>query len=72
MCMGAIYWARIARVFYACVRSDVARVGFDDSFIYRQFKLSPDRMSIPMIQIMREEASATFRAWEKQQDRKPY
>jgi guanine deaminase len=65
MCMGAIYWARLARVYYANTREDAARIGFDDSIIYDQLKLPLESRQIPMIQIMREEALVAFREWEK-------
>ena len=50
MCMGAIYWARLAKVYYANTRDDAARNGFDDSLIYDQLALPPGERSIPMIQ----------------------
>jgi guanine deaminase len=72
MCLGAIYWARPARVFYACTAGDAAAAGFDDSFIYQQLWLPPDQRKIPMVSLMREEALATFRAWREKTDRIPY
>ena len=65
MCMGAIYWARLAKVYYANTREDAARIGFDDSFIYDQLALPVESRRIPMIQIMHAQALAAFRAWEK-------
>ena len=64
MCMGAIYWARVARVYYANTREDAAKIGFDDSFIYDQLVLAPDAREIPMIPLMRERALEAFHAWE--------
>ena len=72
MCLGAIYWARPARVFFACTAGDAAAAGFDDSFIYQQLWLPPDQRKIPMAPLMREEALATFRAWKEQSDKIPY
>jgi tRNA(Arg) A34 adenosine deaminase TadA len=72
MCMGAIFWARPARVFYANTAQDAAAVGFDDSFIAQQLDLSPGKRRIPMVQMMREEALEAFRVWEKKTDRVPY
>src|SRR6266404_8312691 len=72
MCFGAIYWARLARVYFANTAQDAARIGFDDSFIYSQLKQSPSLRSIPTIQIMREEALGGFRAWTEKLDRIPY
>lgn len=65
MCMGAIYWARVARVYYASTRDDATRNGFDDSFIYDQLALPPGERKIPMVQIMREQALEAFDAWDK-------
>ena len=72
MCLGAIYWARPTRVFYAGVAQDAAAAGFDDSFIYEQCRLPASRRAIPMLQLMREEALAAFRAWEQKSDKIQY
>ena len=72
MCLGAIYWARPARVFYACTAGDAAAEGFDDSFIYQQLWLPPDQRKIPMAPLMRDEAQAAFRAWREKTDKIPY
>ena len=65
MCLGAIYWARIDRVYFGCVAGDAARAGFDDSAIYEQIQHAHTEREIPMIPMMREEALASFRAWEE-------
>jgi len=65
MCMGAIYWARLAKVYYANTRDDAARIGFDDSLIYDQLALPPGERKIPMVQLMREQALEAFREWER-------
>jgi tRNA(Arg) A34 adenosine deaminase TadA len=72
MCMGAIYWARVAKVYYANTRADAARIGFDDSFIYDQLALSMELRTIPMIQIMQAEALGAFREWEKSPNKIQY
>jgi len=72
MCLGAIYWARPARVFFACTASDAARAGFDDSFIFEQMQLPFAERRIPMIPMMRDEARAALRAWEEKTDKTPY
>ena len=72
MCLGAIYWARVARIYFANTAQDAATIGFDDSFIYTQLKLSPSLRSIPTIQMMREEALAAFRAWAEKVDKIRY
>ena len=64
MCMGAIYWSRLAKVYYANTHNDAAKIGFDDSLIYQQLKLAPGERKIPMQQMMREQALAAFREWE--------
>jgi guanine deaminase len=64
MCLGAIYWARLARVYFANTAADASQIGFDDSLIYREIAQPHPQRKIPMIQLMREEALAAFRAWE--------
>lgn len=63
MCLGAIYWARLARVFFGNADADASKIGFDDSLIYREIALPHSQRRIPIIQMMREEALAAFRAW---------
>jgi guanine deaminase len=72
MCLGAIYWARLARVYYANTAADAAAIGFDDSLIYAELKAPPIERSIPAVQMMREEALAAFRAWSEKSDKIPY
>jgi tRNA(Arg) A34 adenosine deaminase TadA len=63
MCLGAIYWARIDKVYFGNLAADAAKIGFDDSAIYAEITQPPAQREIPMIQMMREEALAAFRAW---------
>jgi tRNA(Arg) A34 adenosine deaminase TadA len=72
MCLGAIYWARPARVFYAGVAADAADAGFDDAFIYEELQRPLESRRIPMIQLMREESLAVFAAWKKQSNKTEY
>jgi tRNA(Arg) A34 adenosine deaminase TadA len=72
MCLGAIYWTRLARVYYGSFAADASQAGFDDSFIYREIALLHAQRGIPMIQIMRDEALAAFRAWKEKPDRIHY
>ena len=65
MCLGAIYWARPDRVYYACTRADAAAAGFDDAYIYDQLPVPPEQRAIPMLELMRTEAQAAFEAWRK-------
>lgn len=63
MCFGAIYWARLSRIYFANTAEDAAKIGFDDSFIYCELKQPYTQRRIPAIQIMRDEALVGFRAW---------
>src|SRR6266480_2979152 len=72
MCLGAIYWARPAKVYFGNTHADAARIGFDDSFIYQQLKVKAQERAIPMVQLMREEALWAFEEWERKADRIPY
>jgi len=65
MCLGAIYWARPDKVYYAGTRKDAAASGFDDDFIYEEITLSPDKRKIPFINEMRQEAIEAFKEWDK-------
>ena len=65
MCLGAIYWARPERVYYACTRADAAAAGFDDAYIYDQLQVPLEKRSIPMLEMMRAEAQTAFEAWRK-------
>jgi guanine deaminase len=72
MCLGAIYWARLSRIYFASVAADAARVGFDDSLIYREMAKPHSQRAIPMVQMMRQEALAAFRAWEEKPNKIVY
>lgn len=72
MCLGAIYWARLARVYFGNLASDAAKIGFDDSFIYREFDKASPLRSIPMIPMMRDQALEAFRAWQTKPNKIPY
>jgi guanine deaminase len=72
MCLGAIYWARPARVYFASTAADAAAAGFDDAFIYEQLAVPPASRKIPFLEMMRNESRACFRAWAEKQDRVEY
>jgi guanine deaminase len=72
MCLGAIYWARPSRVFFANTREDAKDIGFDDEFIYQQIALPFGERSIPLIPMMRDEALAAFRSWQDKPDKTTY
>ena len=63
MCLGAIYWARPKKLFFAATREGAARAGFDDSEIYREFELPVNSRKIPSEQIMQVEAEKIFKTW---------
>ena len=72
MCLAAIYWARLKRVFYANTRQDAAKFEFDDDFIYGEIRRPVSRRRIPMRQILREEALKAFAEWKSKTDKTPY
>src|SRR5580698_443117 len=72
MCLGAIYWARPARVFYASSAGDAAAAGFDDKFIYDELYLPFAAREISMTQLMREESLLIFTAWKKSENKTEY
>ncbi|MGC2170740.1 MAG: nucleoside deaminase [Candidatus Sulfotelmatobacter sp.] len=72
MCLGAIYWARVSRVYFANADADASMIGFDDSSIYRELAKPHAQREIPMIQMMREEALAAFREWQSKPNKIAY
>lgn len=72
MCLAAIYWARLRRVYYGNTRRDAARIQFDDDFIYREVAVPITRRTIPMKRLLSREALAAFREWETKPDKTPY
>lgn len=72
MCLGAIYWARPDRFFYACTRSDAASIGFDDDFIYQELDLDLSQRAIVATQVCREDAIQVFEEWKSIDDKTLY
>jgi guanine deaminase len=72
MCLAAVYWARIPRLFYANTRTDAAAIGFDDEFIYQQIPLPPEKRALAMTPLLREEAQVAFREWQEKPDKVRY
>ncbi|MDR3057208.1 MAG: nucleoside deaminase [Dysgonomonas sp.] len=72
MCLAAIYWARINKIYYGCTKSDAKDIGFDDSFIYDQIDLKPERRSIPATNILHKEALEAFEMWNEKDDKIEY
>jgi guanine deaminase len=72
MCLGAIYWARPSRVFYACTRDDAAGIGFDDDFIYDELEKSNADREMVAVELMRDEALEVFHLWSEKPDKVEY
>ncbi len=72
MCLSAIYWARIDKVYFANTRQDAQKIDFDDSLIYSEFQKNIDKRKIPMVQMMRSEALKAFELWDKKTDKVKY
>jgi len=72
MCLGAIYWARALRVFYAAAREDAAQIGFDDQFIYEEIEKNFEHRQMKLVNLMRDEGLAVFENWENKSDKKEY
>ncbi len=72
MCLGAIYWSRLGRIWFANDRNDAARIGFDDDFLYREIPLPLERRSVPTRRLLAEEARVAFDAWAAKPDKVAY
>ncbi len=72
MCLSAIYWARIDKVYYANTRSDAQKINFSDALIYEELNKTIEERKIPMHQIMRDEALKAFELWDKKEDKVKY
>jgi len=72
MCLGAIYWARPARVFYACTRADAAAIGFDDDHIYKELEKANEEREMVLMSLMRDEALEVFGRWAAKPDKIEY
>jgi len=72
MCLSAIYWAHIDKIYYANTRSDAQKIDFDDSLIYSELTKKIDQRKIPTVQLMREDALKAFELWDKKIDKVKY
>lgn len=72
MCLSAIYWAGINRIFYANNRKDADSIGFSDDFLYNQISLNVSERTIPAVEMMREKAIKVFEAWQAKEDKVKY
>lgn len=64
MCLGAIYWSRVETIYYANTKADAAHIGFDDKFIYDELDKPMAQRTLPVVQMMRDEAIEAFKLWE--------
>jgi guanine deaminase len=72
MCLGALYWARPTRVYFAATKADAAQAGFDDAFIYQQLDVPYPERSIPMFHVSGNGANRPFEAWKAKPDKTEY
>lgn len=72
MCLGAIYWARISKVYFAVTRKDAANIGFDDEFIYTELAKPPKRRKLPLKQVPTPNALRPFDEWRAKVKKTPY
>jgi tRNA(Arg) A34 adenosine deaminase TadA len=72
MCLGAILWSRLDRVWYANARADAAAIGFDDSAFYDELAKPVERRRVPMMPLLRDEAQAAFVAWQHKVEKQAY
>jgi len=72
MCLSAIYWAKIERIYYANTRNDAKKIDFSDAMIYEELNKTIKDRTIPMHQIMRDEALKAFDLWDKKEDKVKY
>lgn len=72
MCLGAIYWAHLDHLYFAGTKDDAARIGFDDTFIYKELPLPIHERKLPTEAMMNAEAQAPFVAWQEKEDKVEY
>ena len=72
MCLGAIYWAHLDKIYYANDRKDAGAIGFDDDFIYEEMDKPFEKRRTPLIQMLRSEGLEVFRMWDQKEDKTEY
>lgn len=72
MCLGAIYWARIGKIFYGNTRKDARDIQFADDFIYEELDRPMNERTVPIVPLLRDEALHTFRLWTEKTDKTEY
>jgi len=72
MCLAASYWARLDVIYYGSSDTDAARAGFDDAFLYAEFRKDQPQRKLPAIQLLRDDAWSSFAAWLETPNKTPY
>ena len=72
MCLSAMYWAHIDKIFYGNSRNDAAKINFDDKFIYDEFKVKMSHRKIPLVQLCSDYAITAFKLWEEEENKIRY
>lgn len=72
MCLGAIYWARLEKIYYAGTKNDAKDAGFDDSFFYKEIEKPSHKRTVPMYSMDREKAIEVFKKWKEKEDKIDY
>lgn len=72
MCLSAIYWARISRIYYGNTKKDAAKIGFIDDFIYKELGKPLEKRKLKISQHLRDEALMSFETWDMKKDKKKY
>lgn len=72
MCLGAVYWAHLDKMYYGNTKTDAKNIGFDDSFIYDEIDLKPENRKVKTIQVLADEAIKAFEAWTEKEDKVEY
>lgn len=72
MCLAACYWARMSVIYFGATAADAAQAGFDDAYIYDEFKKTTDARSLPAVNLLRDESWQSFQAWIESEKKTPY
>ncbi len=72
MCLGAVYWAHLDRMYYGNTKADAKNIGFDDSFIYDEIELKPEKRRLLTTQLLSNEAIEAFKAWANAENKVEY
>ena len=72
MCLGAVYWAHIDKMYYGNTKADAKNIGFDDSFIYDEIELKPENRKLESTQLLHNESIVAFENWVKAEDKIEY